>query len=226
MDDLQENEDGSVDVELPDTSTEVQEMPDGSAVVTMEDVEGPQESPDFYENMAESMNPSELSTIAMRYIDLLEKDKEARKERDKKYEEGLKRTGMGNDAPGGATFMGASKVVHPAMAEGCVDFAARAMKELFPPDGPVRTKILGKVDDEKTDRAERKRDYMNWQITEQIEEFRDEQEQLLTQLPLGGSQYFKIWYDENKKRPCVEFLPIDRVILPFAATNFYTALTY
>ena len=223
MDELQVNEDGSVDVDMPDLTTEVQEMPDGSAVVTMEDVEGPQESPDFYENLAESINPSELSSISMRYLDLLEKDKEARKERDKKYEEGLKRTGMGNDAPGGATFAGASKVVHPAMAEGCVDFAARAMKELFPPDGPVRTKILGKVDDEKTERAERKRDYMNWQITEQIEEFRDEQEQLLTQLPLGGSQYFKIWYDENKKRPCVEFLPIDRVILPFAATNFYTA---
>jgi len=223
MDDLLENEDGSIDVELPDLSTEVQEMPDGSAVVTMEDIEGPEESPDFYSNLAESMSPSEMGEIAMRYIDLLENDKEARKERDKKYEEGLKRTGMGNDAPGGATFAGASKVVHPAMAEGCVDFAARAMKELFPPDGPVRTKILGKVDEEKTERAERKRDYMNWQITEQIEEFRDEQEQLLTQLPLGGSQYFKIWYDDNKKRPCVEFLPIDRVILPFAATNFYTA---
>ena len=223
MDDLLENEDGSIDVELPDMSTEVQEMPDGSAVVTMEDIEGPEESPDFYANLAESMSASEMSEIAMRYMDLLENDKEARKERDKKYEEGLKRTGMGNDAPGGATFAGASKVVHPAMAEGCVDFAARAMKELFPPDGPVRNKILGKVDDEKTERAERKRDYMNWQITEQIEEFRDEQEQLLTQLPLGGSQYFKIWYDDNKKRPCVEFLPIDRVILPFAATNFYTA---
>lgn len=223
MDEPIENEDGSVDVELPDMTTEVQEMPDGSAVVTMEDVEGPEESPDFYDNLAETMDIGEMAGISVRYLDLLEKDKEARKERDKKYEEGLKRTGMGNDAPGGATFAGASKVVHPAMAEGCVDFAARAMKELFPPDGPVRTKIIGKVDDEKTDRAERKRDYMNWQITEQIEEFRDEQEQLLTQLPLGGSQYFKIWYDENKKRPCVEFLPIDRVILPFAATNFYTA---
>jgi hypothetical protein len=119
--------------------------------------------------------------------------------------------------------MGASKVVHPAMAEGCVDFASRAIKEMFPPDGPVKTKVLGKMDDMKAAKSERKRDYLNWQITEQIEEFKDEQEQLLTQLPLGGSQYFKLWFDEQKKRPCVEFLPIDRVILPFAATNFYTA---
>jgi hypothetical protein len=173
--------------------------------------------------MAEDYDDFKMMTLASRYVDLLKKDKDAREQRDKQYEEGIRRTGMGNDAPGGATFMGASKVVHPSMAEGCVDFAARAIKEMFPPDGPVRTKILGKMDEIKSERAERKRDYLNWQITEQIEEFRDEQEQLLTQLPLGGSQYFKLWFDEQKKRPCVEFLPIDRVILPFAASNFYTA---
>ena len=218
---ITENEDGSATVELPEIETE--EQPDGSAIVTIG--EEPEHDPDsdFYANMAETYNEYDLSKMAMRYIDLLKKDKDARELRDKQYEEGIKRTGMGNDAPGGATFMGASKVVHPAMAEGCVDFAAKAIKELFPPDGPVRTKILGKMDELKQERSERKRDFLNWQITEQIEEFRDEQEQLLTQLPLGGSQYFKIWFDDQKKRPVVEFLPIDRVILPFAATNFYTA---
>ena len=217
-----ENEDGSALVDLPQEDLDIEEMPDGSAIVnTAED--GPEVNPDFYSNMAEDHEEFELNTLASRYIDLLQKDKEARDLRDKQYEEGIRRTGMGNDAPGGATFMGASKVVHPAMAEGCVDFAARAIKEMFPPDGPVRTKIIGKMDEIKGERAERKRDYLNWQITEQIEEFRDEQEQLLTQLPLGGSQYFKLWFDEDKKRPCVEFLPIDRVILPFAASNFYTA---
>ena len=216
---ISENDDGSAVVDLPELETE--EQPDGSAIINLDD--GPEFNPDFYDNLADSINPGELSSISFRYLDLLESDKEAREQRDKQYEEGIKRTGLGNDAPGGATFMGASKVVHPAMAEGCVDFAARAIKELFPPDGPVKTKILGKVDDLKTQTAERKRDFLNWQITEQIEEFRDEQEQLLTQLPLGGSQYFKLWFDEEKKRPVVEFLPIDRVILPFAATNFYTA---
>jgi len=109
------------------------------------------------------------------------------------------------------------------MAEACVDFASRAIKEMFPPDGPVRTKILGDVTDEKTETAERKRDYLNWQLTEQMVEFRDEQEQLLTQLPLGGSQFMKIWYDEKKRRPCAEFVPIDNILLPYAAVNFYTA---
>lgn len=203
---------------------DVQEMEDGSAIVRFDkDLAGPEESPDFYENLADKVDSWELSSVALRYIELVEKDKEAREERDKQYEEGLRRTGLGHDAPGGATFMGASKVVHPIMAEGCVDFAARAIKELFPPDGPVRSKIIGEVDEKKTTIAERKRDYMNYQLTEQIEEYRDEEEQMLTQLPLGGSQYMKIWYDEQKERPCAEFLPIDNVYLPFAAANFYTA---
>ena len=216
---IEEQDDGSAVVDLPEMDME--EQADGSAIVTIED--GPEFNPEFYDNLADSISPSELSALAFRYLDLLETDKEARSLRDKQYEEGIRRTGMGNDAPGGATFMGASKVVHPVMAEGCVDFASRAIKEMFPPDGPVKTKILGKMDDLKAAKSERKRDYLNWQITDQIEEFKDEQEQLLTQLPLGGSQYFKLWFDEQKKRPCVEFLPIDRVILPFAATNFYTA---
>ena len=203
---------------------EVEEQEDGSAIVRLEDdLLGPDDSPDFYENLADSLSAYDLSGIASKYIELVEKDKDAREGRDKQYEEGLRRTGLGQDAPGGASFMGASKVVHPIMAEGCVDFAARAIKELFPPDGPVRSKILGEVTEQKTMIAERKRDYMNYQLTEKIEEYRDEEEQLLTQLPLGGSQYMKIWYDEGKRRPCAEFLPIDNVYLPFAAANFYTA---
>jgi hypothetical protein len=216
---IEEQDDGSAVVDLPELETE--EQPDGSAIIEIED--GPEFNPDFYDNLADTIDPGTLSSMAFRYLDLMESDKEARSLRDKQYEEGIRRTGMGNDAPGGATFMGASKVVHPAMAEGCVDFAARAIKELFPPDGPVKTKVLGKMDELKSQTAERKKDFLNWQISEQIEEFRDEQEQLLTQLPLGGSQYFKLWFDEEKRRPVVEFLPIDRVILPFAATNFYTA---
>ncbi len=221
MDDINidELDDGSAIVDMPEMSTE--EQPDGSAIIELDD--GPEFNPEFFDNLADTVSESVLSDLTFRYLDLLESDKQARELRDKQYEEGIKRTGMGNDAPGGATFMGASKVVHPAMAEGCVDFAARAIKEMFPPDGPVKSKIVGKQDDAKAAVAERKVDFLNWQITEQIEEFRDEQEVLMTQLPLGGSQYFKIWFDDEKKRPCVEFLPIDRVILPFAATNFYTA---
>jgi hypothetical protein len=216
--------DEPVEVELDLDESEIEELPDGSAIVRMEG-KGPMEDEDFYQNLADSdvIDHLDLSSMALRYIQLVEKDKEARKQRDKQYEEGIRRTGLGNDAPGGANFNGASKVVHPVMAEACVDFAARAFKELFPPDGPTRTQILGDVDEEKVAIAERKRDFMNWQLTDQVEEFADEQEQMLTQLPLGGSQYLKLWYDDKKKRPCAQFLPIDNVLLPFAAGSFYTA---
>ena len=150
---IEEQEDGSAVVDLPEDNSELQ--PDGSAIVQVDD--GPEFNPEFYDNLCDSMAPSELGSLAMRYLDLLETDKEARTLRDKQYEEGIKRTGLGKDAPGGANFMGASRAVHPVMAEGCVDFASRAIKELFPPDGPVRTKIIGEVDEAKTQRAERKR---------------------------------------------------------------------
>ena len=220
---ITETEDGGALVDMEDDEMEVEELEDGSAIVRESEFKGPEEDEEFYANLAESMNDLDLQVLASKYLDLFEKDKEDRKERDKQYEDGLRRTGLGNDAPGGANFQGASRVVHPVMAEACVDFAARAIKELFPPDGPTRTKIIGEVTPEKTDRAERKRDYMNWQLTEQIEEYRDEQEQMFTQLPMGGSQYMKMWYDEQKKRPCAEFVPIDNILLPFAASNFYTA---
>jgi hypothetical protein len=217
-------EDESVFEIFDNEEPDYEELADGSAIVKVDDLKGPDDTPDFYQNLAETVKSWELDTIAGKYLDLIEKDKSAREDRDKQYEDGIRRTGLGHDAPGGAQFMGASKVVHPIMAESCVDFAARAIKELFPPDGPVRTKIIGEVTEEKTSKAERKRDYMNWQLTEQIEEYRDEQEQMLTQLPLGGSQYMKMWYDDGKKRPCAEFVPIDNVYLPFSAGNFYTAM--
>lgn len=210
-------------VDLESEINDVEEQPDGSAIVHLGDLEGPSEDQDFYANMADELDSWDLSKMAFKYIDLFEKDRQAREERDKKYEEGLRRTGMGDDAPGGANFQGASKVVHPVMAEACIDFESRAIKELFPPDGPVRTHIVGKKDEKAEQRAERKRDFMNWQLTDQIVEFRDEEEQMLTQLPLGGSQYLQMWYDDRKKRPCAEFVPIDNILLPFASGNFYTA---
>ena len=225
IDGIRMTEEGGAEVDmLPGEEPEVEELPDGSAVVKLEDFKGPSEDEDFYGNLAEDVvSVRELESLALRYIELIDNDRQARKKRDKQYEEGLRRTGMGDDAPGGAQFLGASKVVHPMMAEACVDFASRAIKEMFPPDGPAKTKILGDVTEEKTEVAERKRDYMNWQLTEQIEEFRDEQEQMLTQLPLGGSQFMKLWYDEKKRRPCAEFVAIDNILLPFASANFYTS---
>ena len=150
----------------------------------------------------------------------INRDKEARQKRDKQYEEGLRRTGLGDDAPGGAQFSGANKVVHPMLVEACVDFSARFIKEIFPPTGPVKSKVIGEQDKAKVEKAARKTEFMNWQTTEQMIEFRSELEQLSTQLPLGGGQYMKYMWNAQYNRPTSEFVPIDDVYLPFSATNF------
>lgn len=211
------------DLDDNEVEQEVIELDDGSVIVNFQEKQGPQKNPEFYENLAEVFDEQTLQSLATEYLDLIDVDKEAREQRDKQYEEGLRRTGLGKDAPGGATFDGASKVVHPVMAEACVDFAASSSKELLPPDGLVKSNIKGSADRQKEDTADRKVNFMNWQLTEQIPEYRDEMEQLLTQLPLGGSQFLKWRYDDEQRRPTCEWVPIDAILLPYAASNFYTA---
>jgi hypothetical protein len=206
-----------------DLEQEVIELEDGSVIVNFQEKQGPQKNPEFYENLAEVFDEGVLQSMAIEYLDYIDVDKESRKQRDKQYEEGLKRTGLGKDAPGGATFDGASKVVHPVMAESCVDFAASAAKELLPPDGIVKSSIKGEANKIKERVADRKVNFMNWQFTEQIPEYRDEMEQLLTQLPLGGSQFLKWRYESEQRRPTCEWVAIDNILLPWASTNFYTS---
>ena len=213
----------SLGLDEGDAEGEIIELEDGSVVVNMEQTKGPKQSPEFYENLAESFDDGTLDQLANDYLDFIDNDQEARATRDKQYEEGLRRTGLGKDAPGGATFDGASKVVHPVMAESCVDFAASSAKELLPPEGIVKANIKGSDDKNKLEIAERKANFLNWQLTEQIPEYRDEMEQLLTQLPLGGSQFLKWRWDGEQTRPICEWIPIDNILLPYSSTNFYTA---
>ena len=210
-------------LEPGDVEEEIIEMDDGSVVVNYIPKSSPQESPEFYSNLADVFDDDVLDNLATEYLDLIEVDKESRKQRDKQYEDGLRRTGLGKDAPGGATFDGASKVVHPIMAEACVDFAASSSKELLPPDGIVRSNIKGEADRLKEATAARKVDFLNWQLSEQVPEYRDEMEQLLTQLPLGGSQFLKWRWESEQKRPTCEWVAIDNILLPWASTNFYTS---
>ena len=135
---------------------EVIELDDGSVVINFQDKKSPQEDPEFYENLAEKFDESTLFGLANEFLEFIDVDQESRKERDKQYEEGIRRTGLGKDAPGGATFDGASKVVHPVMAESCVDFASSSARELLPPDGIVKSNIKGEANKQKEATADRK----------------------------------------------------------------------
>ena len=224
MDDDELPEGETVELDTGDEA-DVEDTEDGGAIVTLdEDEDEPKKGDsDFYANLAEDMGDTELKDIASTFIELLARDKEARKKRDEQYEEGIRRTGLGDDAPGGAQFQGASKVVHPMLTEVCVDFSSRAIKELFPADGPVKDNIVGKLTRERVAKARRVTDFMNWQLTVQSQSFRSELEQLLTQVPLGGAQYMKVTWNEAKNRPDFLFVAIDDIYLPYAATNFYSA---
>ena len=142
----------SVDLDAP--APEIDE--DGSALITIDEADKKSlaSAKEFYANLAEDLTESELQSIAMDLFDKIEIDKDSRKQRDEKYAEGLRRTGLGDDAPGGAQFEGASKVVHPLLTEVAVDFSARSIKELFPPSGPAKEFIPGEVNQEKVDKAE------------------------------------------------------------------------
>ena len=222
--DLTIPEDKGETVEVDEDFSEVEDTEDGGAILReKENDEDADKNQAHFANIVEDVDQSMLVEATTDLLEKIDKDKEAREKRDKQYEEGLRRTGLGDDAPGGAQFTGANKVVHPMLIEACVDFSARVMKEIFPPSGPVKSKIQGEKNKEKVDKAERKAAFMNWQTTEQMTEFRGELEQLSTQLPLGGGQYLKMMWNPQHRRPAAEFIPIDDVYLPFAATNFYSA---
>ena len=212
-------------LDLDEPESDVEELEDGGAMVTL-GVEVKIQN-EFYQNLADFLPENEMESLATDLLDAIKRDKEAREKRDEQYEEGLKRTGLGDDAPGGADFTGASRVVHPILTEVSIDFAARAIKELFPrtgPDsGPIKDQILGEATAEKVEKAKRTSRYMNWQVTRQMPEFRAELEQMLTQVPLGGAQYLKMTWDRRLKRPKGYFIPIDDIYLPYAATSFYSA---
>lgn len=205
-----------------DDDDAVEENPDGSATVKVDDSPRPADG-EFFSNLADGADDATLDRIATDLLDLIERDKESRAKRDKQYKEGIQRTGLGDDAPGGADFDGASRVVHPMLTEVCVDFESRAIKEVWPASGPAKSNIVGDVTRERVMKANRKSDFMNWQLTVQCPEARAEFEQLLTQLPLGGGQYMKLRWNEDRNRPVFEFIAIDEIYLPYAASNFYSA---
>jgi hypothetical protein len=220
-DDLKPMNGENIEVVMPES--DMVDTEDGGAMIRLENESESEENSEHFANIVDEVDQNDLEDVVNDLLSKIERDKEARQKRDKLYEEGLRRTGLGDDAPGGAQFAGANKVVHPMLVEACVDFSARVMREMFPPNGPVKSKIIGEKNKEKMERSTRKADYMNWQTTEQMIEFRGELEQLSTQLPLGGAQYMKIMWSPLHRRPTSEFISIDDIYLPFAATNFYTA---
>ena len=179
----------------------------------------------FDANLAEQIDEVDLQSMASELISSFNSDRQSRSEWAKSYVKGLDLLGMKIEERQ-QPWAGSSGVFHPILTESIVRFQAQAMGEIFPASGPVRTKILGKMSVEKTEQAARVENEMNYLLTEQMTEYRDETEQMLFKLPLAGSAFKKVYYDPIMERPCAMFVPAEDFVVSYGASDLMTCERY
>ena len=180
--------------------------------------EAPPQEENFYKNLAEDMDDSVLTSISSDLISEFKKDKESRGDWEKSYISGLDLLGF-KYTDEGQPFRGASGVTHPLLSEAVTQFQAQAYKELLPPDGPVRTQVVGDMSKEKEEQASRVKEFMNYMLMDKMEEYTPEFDQLLFYLPLAGSAFKKIYYDETRARAVSKFVPAEDLVVPYYASD-------
>ena len=192
------------------------------------DVEQAPES-QFDENLAEELDSRVASSKADSLVSLYESDREARSEWEQRYKSGLKTLdpdgGLEESEDERAT-RGLSIVVHPLIAEAATQFNARAVAELYPSGGPVKTIIVGDPDEETEEQARRVKDFMNYQITQEMPEYFPDLDQMLFSLPLVGQAFKKVWWDANMERQCSKFVKAEDFVVSPESTDLYTSLRY
>jgi len=177
----------------------------------------------FDANIAEYLDDSVLGSISNKLVSAVENDKESRKEWEKTYTDGLKYLGMRFDEQRSQPFEGSSGVIHPILAEAVTQFQAQAYKELLPAQGPVKTQVVGQRSAEVEMQSERVAEFMNYYIMNEMPEYDPELDQLLFYLPLSGSAFKKVYYDEALQRPVSKFVPAEDLLVPYEATDLISA---
>ena len=195
----------------------VQMQEDGSAILGPEEPMMPEVG--FAENLAEVISDQELSTIYSELVGAIESDKSSREDWEKTYTDGLKYLGMKFDDNRSEPFAGASGVIHPLLGESVTQFQAQAYKELLPAGGPVKTQVMGAYDSVVEEQSQRVKEFMNYQILHVMEEYDEELDQMLFYLPLAGSAFKKVYYDENLGRPVSKFVAPEDLIVPYYTTD-------
>ena len=193
---------------------------DGSAILESS-MQQPIES-GFAENLAEMLDDAELMRISNQLVDGIEKDKSSREDWERTYTDGLKYLGMKFDDERSEPFEGASGVIHPLLGEAVTTFQAQAYKELLPSGGPVKTQVIGAYDSAVEEQAQRVKEFMNYQIVHVMEEFDEELDQMLFYLPLAGSAFKKVYYDEGLGRAVSKFVAPEDLIVPYFTTDLET----
>jgi hypothetical protein len=202
---------------------EVEDSPEGTSELAVE-IEGEEPAPEerpqdnFNANLAENMDERTLKSMASDLIDEYKKDKLSRKEWEDAYIKGLDLLGTKYQEVT-KPFKGASGVTHPLLAESVTQFQAQAYKELVPSDGPVRTQVIGLQTPATEQQADRVKDYMNYLLMEEMEDYTTDMDQMLFYLPLSGSTFKKVYYDALLDRPVSKFIPAEDLVVPYYASD-------
>ena len=176
------------------------------------------------ENLAEALDDSILVEIGSQIVDDHDDYKSSRQEWEDAYTKGLDLLGFKYENRS-EPFQGASGATHPVLAEAVTQFQSLAYKELLPAGGPVRTQIIGKIDQAKEDQSERVKEFMNYQLMVEMKEYEPEFDQMLFNLPLAGSTFKKVYYDSVLQRCVSKFIPAEDLVVPYTATSLEDADT-
>jgi hypothetical protein len=214
MDDLAQEEE-AIEIEIIDP--EAVNIHAGDLDISI----GKGEDDEFDENLADTLDESDIMSMAADLAGDIENDRDSRKDWEKAYTEGLKLLGLQYEERT-EPWNGASGVFHPMITEAVVRFQSETITETFPAQGPVRTKILGKETPEKKEASIRVEEDMNYELTEVMREFRPEHERMLWSLPATGSAFKKVYYDPNIGRQISIFVPAEDIILPYGTSDLDT----
>jgi len=220
-----EDKSKEVEVAVPGTEevittdeTEITMDDQGGAEISFDPKAEALESKGHFDNLAELMEDESLEEIGGKLFDSYTEYKESRADWADSYREGLNLLGFKYERRT-EPFKGASGVTHPVLAEAVTQFQAQAYKELLPADGPVRAQILGDVSNEKQDQANRVKDFMNYQLMDQMKEYEPEFDQMLFYLPLTGSTFKKVYYDDLLGRAVSKFVQAEDLVVPYTANS-------
>jgi hypothetical protein len=179
-------------------------------------------SDDFFRNLSEEIEQRELRSLAADMLGMYQADRESRSDWERTYSEGLDLLGM-DTSERSEPFQGASGVYHPLLSEAVAQFQSSAYKELLPSGGPVGTRVIGRKTPERQEQANRVKEFMNYQITEVMQEYDPELDQMLFYLPLSGSAFKKVYYDETLNRAVAKFITSEDLVVPYETTDLQSA---
>ena len=197
------------------------ETEDGGMIIDFDPNASQVDESNFDSNLADILNENDLNALGKDLIDSYTGDKESRSDWEETYTQGLDQLGLKFEDRT-TPWAGACGVFHPMMSEAVIRFQSQAISEMFPAQGPVRTKIVGKNTEEKTKQAGRVQDYLNYLLTHEMTEYRSETEKMLFSLPLAGSAFRKVYFDPNLDRPCSLFVPAEDVVVNYGASDLET----